>query len=201
MGIVIMLAACKEKNDTSAVPAPAETKDSTVKQDDSIKSYLPIADFIQEDMRKADSSGAGILRKRTINGKKDSGYIQMPEFHRIARGFLLGLLDTASFQHQFNEASLFDQTTQSMDFIYSANTDSTILRKAIVYIIPTPAKDKVDRIYMERQYMKGDTAVQEKLTWKMQRFFYILTFLKPANGQPTTKIERVIWEPQDYHEE
>jgi hypothetical protein len=88
-----------------------------------------------------------------------------------------------------------------MNFIYNAKTDSQALRKVIVYISPGMSGDKVDRIYMEKKYSQGDTTVDQKLSWRMKHYFYILTMLQPKTGKPVTKVDKVIWEPQDFTNE
>lgn len=152
-------------------------------------------------MSKVDSFAGGILRRTTINGKKDSGYIQPPVFRRLANQFLVPeLLDSASFHEHFKESSLMDETTQMMNFIYTLKQPDWPLRNVMVYVKPSLQNDQVNRIYMEREFTSGDTAIQQKLTWKMQEYFYIITLRQPKNGPAVTSMEKVIWDPQQFAE-
>jgi hypothetical protein len=136
----------------------------------------------------------------TINGKKDSNYIQLPEFHQLASHFLLPELDSASFREHFKEHSLMDETTAMLNFIYTPTRADGSLRNVMVYLTPSTGTDKVTRIYMERDFTSGDTAVQQKLTWKMQAYFYIISIRQPKNGPAVTSMEKVIWDPQFFAE-
>ena len=61
--------------------------------------------------------------------------------------------------------------------------------------------DKVNRIYMEKEFTRGDTAFHQKLTWKSDAYFYIVSIKQPNNGPAVTSMEKVIWDPQYFSEE
>jgi len=192
--IVIVLVSCKGKDNR-------ETQQAETKISDSTKNYLPVADFIREDMRRVDSFASGILKRTSINGKRDSAYIQLDAFNKIAAQFLPADLDSPGFQEKFSESSVVDQSTHLLNFIYSARDAGKTLHKVIIYIAPGPVTDKVDLVYMEKEFIQGDTLVQQKFTWKMKHFFYILTFRRPKTGNPSTMMDKIIWEPQEFHED
>jgi len=93
-----------------------------------------------------------------------------------------------------------DETTQMLNFIYTGKQPGWPLQNVMVYIKPSLATDQVNRVYMERAFTSGDTAVQQKLTWKMQEYFYIITMRQPKNGPAVTTMEKVIWDPQYFAE-
>lgn len=192
--LFLLVIACKQQ--------PKETAGTVQSTEDSlaISPFLPVADFIRNDISKVDSFSVGILRKVNSNGKKDSGYIQLPAFHQLANQFFVPELDSASFQEHFSEQSLMDETTQMVNFIYTQKQPGWPLRNVMVYLAPGVAGDKVNRIYMERDFTSGDTAIQQKLTWKMQEYFYIITMRQPKDGPTVTSMEKVIWDPQHFGE-
>jgi len=192
--LIFLAIACKQKPKQPAGIVET-TQDSLANSN-----FLPVADFIRNDISKVDSFSGGILRKVNRDGKKDSAYIQLPAFHQLANQFLFPELDSASFQAHFSEHSLMDETTQMLNFIYSGKQPDWPLRKVIVYLKPSLEVDKVNRIYMERDFTSGDTAIQQKLTWKMLEYFYIITMRQPKNGPAVTSIEKVIWDPQQFAE-
>lgn len=190
----MMAVACKQK--------PKQPAEGDLAAQDSLANnkYLPVADFIKMDITRVDSFSGGILRKVSIEGKKDSGYIQLPEFHKLASQFLIPELDSASFQKHFKEHSLMDETTQMVNFIYSPTGPAGTLQNVMVYLTPSLQNDKVNRIYMEREFNSGDTAISQKLTWKMQAYCYIVTIRQPKNGPAVTSMEKVVWDPQYFAE-
>ena len=192
--LFLLAVACKHQpNQPTGPDQPTEDSIAT-------GSFLPVADFIKNDIVKVDSFSGGILRKVTINGKKDSNYIQLPAFHQLASHFLLPELDSASFRAHFREHSLMDETTAMLNFIYTPTQADGSLRNVMVYLKPSAGIDKVTRIYMERDFTSGDTAVQQKLTWKMQEYFYIITMRQPKDGPSVTSMEKVIWDPLHFAE-
>lgn len=185
---------CKEK--TAKAPAETPATDSATSPDKEI-SYLPVVDLIREDIRRVDSFSAGILYKKETT-RKDSSYIKPDEFKKMAEQFLLPELDSSKFQQLFGHESFMDETTEMINFIYPAKDTSTALRKVVVYIRPSLSVDKVNRIYMEKEFREGQDFVQQKLTWVIEKYFYILTIRHPQQGSPVTTVEKVIWDPQSY---
>jgi hypothetical protein len=192
--LFLLAIACKQK--------PKQPTDTDPLTQDSLgtSSFLPIADFIKDDIVKVNSFAGGILRKVISNGKKDSAYIQLPAFQQLANQFLIPELDSASFHSHFTEHSLMDETTQLVNFIYTGNQPDWPLQKVMVYLKPSTEYDKVNRIYMERTFASGDTAIQQKFTWKTQEYFYIITIRQPKSGPTVTSMEKVIWDPQQFAE-
>jgi hypothetical protein len=193
--LFILAHACKQKPKEPAPGTSQSTEDSL-----ETNSFLPVADFIKNDIARVDSFAGGIVRKMTIDGKKDSTFIQLPAFHQLANQFLVPQLDSASFHEHFRESSLMDETTQMLNFIYTSKQPDWPLQKVMVYVQPSLQNDKVKRIYMERVFTSGDTAIQQKLTWKMQTYFYIITLRQPKNGPAVTSMEKAIWDPEYFAE-
>jgi hypothetical protein len=192
--LFLLAIACKQN------PKQQAGTDQAVQDSLANTNFLPVADLIRNDISKVDSFSGGILKKVTINGKKDSAYIQLPAFHQLANQFLVPELDSASFRAHFKEHSLMDETTEMLNFIYTQNQPDWPLQKVMVYIKPSLSDDKVNRVYMEREFTSGDTVVQQKLTWKMQAYFYIISMRQPKSGPAVTSMEKVIWDPQFFAE-
>jgi hypothetical protein len=188
--LLLLAVACKHK--------PRQPAGDVQPAQDSLNSgtYLPIADLVKNDIVQVDTYAGAILKKMNTEGRKDSAYIQPAEFHKLASQFLLTELDSASFRDHFTEHSLMDETTEMLNFIYTAKDREPSLRNVMVYLQPTLANDQVKRIYMERSFNSGDTSIEQKLTWKMMEYFYVITIRQPKNGPAVTSMEKVIWDPQ-----
>lgn len=181
---------CRSKKSTS------EPKVSSTDQ-----RYLPVADFIREDIRKTDSFAGGILRKVRRETSFDSAFITPPEFHREAEVFFSPELDSNSFQQNFKESSFMDETSQLLQFVYEPkNAGNNQLRKIIVYIKPSLSTDQVTRVYLEKEYASGDTTVQLKMTWTMKQYF-TNAIIRQVHDKTTTEIRKVIWDPTLFSEE
>lgn len=193
--LLLLAVACKQKPKQPAADTP-ESNDSVVNN-----GYLPVTDFIKNDITKVDSFAGGILKKVNRNGKKDSAYIQIPEFKKLASQFIIPELDSTLFNQHMTESSLMDNTTEMLNFIYMPKEADWSLRKVMVYLRPSLADDKVDRIYIEKEFTRGDTSFHQKLNWKIQEYFYTITIQQPNNGPAVTTMEKVIWDPQHFAEE
>lgn len=190
--LLLLAVACKHKSQQP--PGDVQTTQDSLNSG----SYLPITDLIKNDMEKVDTYAGGILKKVAAGGRKDSTYIQPAAFHKLASQFLPAELDSASFHNHFTEHSLMDETTEMLNFIYTAKDPESPLRNVMVFLQPSLATDQVKRIYMERSFSSGDTTIEQKLTWKMMEYFYVVTIRQPKNGPAVTSMEKVIWDPQDF---
>lgn len=177
------------------------TEPTTTTDPDTANTYMPITDLLHDDIRKVDSFAAGILRKANFNGKKDSAFVHLPDFHIAAQQFFLEELDSAYFRDSFEETALMDESTRMVNFIYTPENPSEPVRKVVVYVSPSLADDTIDRLYIEAGYTRGDTTIEKKLTWKMKKYFYVLTIKQPKEGKPVTTMEKLIWDPQHFGDE
>ena len=180
---------------------PASTDTTAGSDSAKPESYLPVKALLQGEVRNVESYAAGILRKATIKGRKDSAFIQLPQFQRTAEEFMLKELDSAFFRDHFVETSFMDQTTQMLNFIYTPKDSESALQKAVVYVQPSESTNTMDRLYFETVYNQGDTLVEKRLTWKMRKYFYILTVRQPKSGNAITTMEKLIWDPQHFGDE
>jgi len=195
--LIVLATSCKNKVREQAPEAKGQ---DSIAVKDSAVTFLPIQDLIRQDITRVDSFAGGILRKSSLGGKKDSAFVKPADFHQAAAAFLIPELESSSFQRAFRESSFLDESTNQLQFIYTPRDANTQLRNVVAYITPTPSGDKVSRFYIEREWKQGDTAVQQKLTWKTGQYFYILTIRHPQGGTPVTQFEKLIWDPEQYGE-
>lgn len=184
-----------------AVSGTSDTKADSATVADTPSAYLPVSDFLREDLRRIDSFATGILRRGVINGKKDSAFVKLPELHKAAEQFFPPTLDSAYFRQNFSETSFLDQTTEQLNFIYTALDSTSSLRQVVVYVKPNVSSNSIDRIYMEMVAREGEAIVEKKLTWKMQKYFYVLTIKQSQSGPPVTTMKKLIWDPQHFGDE
>lgn len=191
----LFVIACKHK---PGQPSPAAQAADSTQARDTPTTFLPIRGLIEQDIQRVDSYASGILRKATVNGRQDSAYIKPAAFHQAASAFLLPELEPEVFRHSFTETSFFDESVGQIQFIYTPKDAANSLRNVVVYITPSPSGDQVSRFYFEREYRSGDTAIQQKLTWKTRQYCYVITLRQPASGSPSTQVEKLIWDPEQF---
>lgn len=176
-------------------------KSTEVEKDVETKSYLPIKDFILEDIRRIDSFAGGMLLREVINNEKDSVFLAPNDYKKFIDKFLVPELDSARFNKEYDESSLMDETTQMLNFIYTAKDPNAALKRVILYVSPSLSIDQVNRVYMETEKTMGDTSISERLTWKMKQYFMMVENKQTPAGYQSKKIQKIIWDPTLFSEE
>ncbi|WP_276480421.1 hypothetical protein [Paraflavitalea pollutisoli] len=196
--ILLIIVACKDQPAHPANEPETIGVDSSKLAADTGGTFLPIQDLIREDIRHVDSFAGGILRKSTINGKMDSAFIKPKAFHQAAAAFLIPELEADTFRHSFTESSFMDESVDQIQFIYTPKNAAQSLRNVVAYITRTPNGDQISRFYYERSYRAGDTAIDQKFTWKTHQYCYIITVKQPATGPAITLVDKYIWDPEQF---
>ena len=169
------------------------------KQSDETSNYFPINDFILGEIRLIDSLPVGIMRKQTMGSKRDSSYIQLPEFHALSKEFINPELEKGKFEENYKESSFGDEATGFFTFTYEPKNDKVNVTRVDVLVKQGTSADKLHSIYMEKRYLNKDTSITEKLYWKSNISFSIWKE-KRAGTDTSAKIEKleVIWDPAAY---
>lgn len=168
------------------------------KQQEARKDYIPVTDFIRDEIKKTDSLPVGIL-KRVIKGNtSDSVFITPKEFHRLATEFLPGDLDKETFERSFNETSFLDQTTEMFTFTYQSKDASLAVKRVDVLMPIGQEVGQIKTVYIEKSYSRGDTAINQKLLWKAGSNFSIITSKGIPGKQEEIQQMKVIWDPLNY---
>jgi hypothetical protein len=175
-------------------PAPLEKQPAAKAEK---KNFFPVADYLKSEINDVDSLPVGILKYHTVQGKTDSAYIHLDEFHRLAGEFLPAELTDSVFSTLFSESSFMDQTTQAVTFTYEPLQGTRELRRVDVLASPGASTDKVKSIYMEKTINRGDTTVIEKMFWKAKRSFRIISIAQKNDQQPVTSELKVVWDDRD----
>lgn len=187
--VLFLIIGCKNGDPQ---PTPLKNVDTINK----VKSYFPVLDFIQSEIRYVDSLPVGIMRYRTQNGVTDSGYIKHEEFHALAQEFLPAELNRKTFENEFTENSFFDNTTQFSSFLYSTNNSNLSVHRVDVVVKPQDVVyNNVKSIYMEKLFERADTSIKQKLYWKAGQNFSITTEVRTTKLELPSSYVKVVWNP------
>lgn len=179
-------------NNAEMAPTSTQMIDST----QSAKEYFPVLDFIRSEIRFVDSLPVGIVKYTTQNGRTDSGYIKLDEFHQLAQEFLPPDLSEEAFESNFSETSFFDNTTQHSSFLYASTKKNSDVSRIDVLVKPeNVVYNKVKSVYMEKFSENADSAVTKKLYWKAGQNFQINTEIRTPKQEVATKQVKVVWNP------
>lgn len=162
--------------------------------DDNETSFFPVTDFLKGQLRELDSMSLTPLKTVTNKKKTDSVWLKRGNIREFATPFLTPVFDSAKMSSYYTSKSFLDQTINSFTLTYDANKnlpDNIFLQHVNVYI--DPQTNTVDRIYLEKEKMEGDTNVIIQLTWKTNEFCSIRTIKQAPGADPEIIEEKMIW--------
>jgi len=175
----------------------ASGADSLARKDSMSNVFFPVGDYIMTEILRVDSLPIAIVRYTTQNGRTDSAFISPAEFNNLAKQFLVTEFRDGSFQKKYRESSFMDKTTQSVTFTYSTPDMDLPLQRVDVLAAPGPSHNgtnQVKSIYLEKTFTSGDTLVLQKMFWKADRNFQIITRTN-VHGKPLAdKQVKVVWD-------
>jgi hypothetical protein len=192
---VMLLYACN-----GSVSGSGSSPDSTssVKVDSTKKNYIPIGDYLKNEIGIVDSTPCLIMLYHVKNGKTDSAIIKTKDFDDLAKVFLRKELDSPAFENSFTENSFMDRTTNQLNFTYNTKDSVGGLKRVDFLASPTPAEaERMNSVYMEIEDLKKDTNEINKLFWKAGSYFTILRISQPINGQALISQTKVVWGSRD----
>lgn len=192
--LLFFLIACREKNQS---PAP-EPKTATVQDTVAVsKQYFPVISFLKSEIAYVDSLPAGIMKYWSSGSQRDSGYIQLEEFHKLAGEFLSPEINDSIFDSQFTETSFLDKSTNTGTFFYSTKNENIPVKRVDIVTAKGEIYDEVKSIYIEKNYRQADSFFVKKMFWKPKRNFQIITTRSKGSGKPMNELIKVVWDNRE----
>jgi hypothetical protein len=189
--ISLFIGACGESGKNDKAEAKTDTAQTK-------KEYLPILDYIRNEIKTIDSLPVGILKRTGTGAELDSAFITQGEFKQLAAEFLAKELEKESFERSYTESSFMDQTTGLLTFVYQAANPALEVKRVHVLISPSLETDKISSIYMEKLRSATDTVIETKMYWKAGTSFNIITQKTLAGKAWPMNQVKVIWDPSNY---
>lgn len=185
LGSVILAGGCHQN------PKPAATTPS--EQD-----FFPVKAYILGQLHIIDSLQLPVTRFYSAEGKSDTSLLSTSQCRSMAAGFLEQDISEPALKSHYEENSFADQSVPSINFTYLTKAADLPLKRVDVVLKPDPVNaDQVKSIYMEKYYQKGDTAIQEKLFWKADHYYQVISAKQISNAQPKISQLKVVWDPTE----
>jgi len=157
-------------------------------------SFFPVAEFLEAEILRTDSSLLALKKRTTRNGHTDSAFISIPEFNTLAIQFVPRELADSSFEKNYTETAFQDKTTRSITFTYAPVDASAGLQRVDVLTVAGQKAQQVKSIYLEKTRNAGDSVILQKLYWKAQKSFTIATVIH-VKGKPAGEEQvQVVWD-------
>ena len=161
-------------------------------------SFFPIAEYVKGEIKIVDSLPVGIMKKTITKKRRDSTFIERPEFDSLASAFTTSALEKANLENQYKEHSFMDETTGYFTFTYEPKIQNAQYERIDVLVKPGDPADKVNSIYLKKSSVQNDTVINERLYWKANTSFSITKEKKYKEQDPVVEQLLVIWNPSAY---
>lgn len=157
--------------------------------------FFPVRSFLQSQVKHIDTS-LYPLRKIVKEGSaSDTVFIPREQFRREAAPFL-NIEDLAGkkWKDDYTESRMYDDVLQRAVFTYTPRqNDAPILRQDVTIQPGTAGSDdQVKTIFINRMDEAGDSTVQQKMLWEVDRRFQIITTIS-RKGQPDHSRTVELW--------
>ena len=162
--------------------------------------FFPVLSYLQSQARQVDTSVYSIVQITRRAGRHDTAYIRREDFKSAAKEFLT-LPDIAAKQlrKKYIETKLYDEDLKKVVITYApkeANDFEKITRQDVLIEPDAGAGDHVQTIYIETVLNKGDSTVQKRLTWNVDRSFQVITIVNKKEQPETVVTTDVTWSNQ-----
>ncbi len=178
-------------------PSPEKAADEKILNDSlQAQNFFPITEFIGGQVKMIDSLKPPLSKSITRGKKTHMETISDNEFRTLILNFVKPDINDTTLKKFYTETNVADQSIPSVTLIYATTNPSLTIQKINVFIKPDPVKnDKVSAIYIEKVFTIGDTAINQKLYWKTDKNFQVITNKKLKNTVFPVEQVKVIWDP------
>lgn len=182
--------ACTHHPSSQTSPAT----DSLAASDTATKTYFPIADELESEIRQIDSTPVAIRKTVISGGHKDSAFIKPSEFNALAMQFLPPELSDGRFEKNFTETSFMDNATHNATFTYASTNKDLSLQRVDLIATPEGGSHQVKSVYLERTRTSGDSSILDKMYWRSGKGFRVVSLINIKGGAPVQRQLIVSWQ-------
>jgi hypothetical protein len=177
---IILIAGCKQKKE--------EKKEKAISAISIIKGQL----------KQLDTSLFAFTKYETVNNKIDTTYLKREEAVKFAEPFLsLPEIVNSSYTDKYNEEKLIDAQQQTLNITATptAKNDNAEIQKQILIIDLTDASSaRVQSIFIDRYINSGDSTIEQKLFWEIDKSFSISSIIEKENQPDKTHFIKIAWQ-------
>lgn len=145
-----------------------------------------------------DSLQMPLTKTVTINKKSTLTSLSDAEFKSLAQHFREPDINDPTIKKFYKEESFADQSVPSVTLTYSTTSTSMEIQRMDIVVKPDPIQnDKVSSIYIEKLFHKNDTLITEKLYWKANKNFLVVTDKQVGGKSLPVEQVKVVWDPTE----
>ncbi|HEU4859426.1 MAG TPA: hypothetical protein VFT15_06310 [Chitinophagaceae bacterium] len=177
---VISLVACKQKKETKEDPP------------------ISALSIIKGQLNHLDTSLYQLTKIETKGNSTDTTSLKREEITKHAGPFLsLPEIANGKYHDQYDEERLIDAQQQTLNITSTpkpGNENAEIQKQILVIDLTDISNGKVQSIYIDRFLSSGDSTIQQKLFWQIDRYFSITDIIQKDNQPDKTHRTTVAWQ-------
>jgi hypothetical protein len=176
----ILLIACKAKKET--------------------KEEAPISalSIIKGQLNHLDTSLYQLTKIETNGNMTDTSNLKREEIRKLAGPFIsLPEIANDKYRDKYDEERLIDAQQQTLNITFTPKPEienAEIQKQILVIDLTDISNGKVQSIYIDRFLSSGDSTIQQKLFWEIDRYFSITDIIQKDNQPEKTHRTTVAWQ-------
>ena len=182
--IFILFINCKEKKGSK------EPKGS--KEDPPISALS----IIKGQVNDLETSLYEVRKFETIGNVVDSSYLKKEEIRNVASPFLsLREIADEKYYEKYTEDKVIDAQQNILNITSIAKSDTMEIQKQFIVIeISATENSKVQSIYIDRYISNGDSTLEQKLYWEIDKSFLIRNIIEKKDQPEKIHSVKVVWQ-------
>ena len=157
-------------------------------------SYFPVLSFLKSQVANVDTSLYQIIKVQKENGHADTIFIKREEFKKYAKDFVsIPDISSDDLKDEYTETKLYDEAINRFILSYTPKEGDAEIQRQDVTISPSGDSSKVETIYIDWLVDKGDSIIQKKMFWQMDKSFQIITSVSKSGQPERLKTLQVSW--------
>jgi len=167
------------------------------KKDEKQEPPISAISIIKGQLKKIDSSMYEFTRLERSGDKMDTTYLKRDEIRKLAAPFL-SLPDIADqkLYEKYDEERMIqaDQQTLSITSTLKENEKEEIQRQMLSVGLSEITKGQVNSIFIDTYVDSGDSSIEKKLVWEIDKYFTIYTTIQKQNQPEKNYFTKVEWQ-------
>jgi len=159
--------------------------------------FFPVASYLRGQASHIDTSLYTLIQVNKTAQTVDTVYIAREDFKKLVEPFTsLPEIASGKLQSKYTESRLYDEALDRFIITYTPkelDEDLEIQRQDVVITPNTGDGDNVESVYIERQLSRGDSTVQQKMSWEAATGFTIRTIIQKKNSPEKLQNTEVAW--------
>ncbi len=167
---------------------------SKQKEGEEVINFFPVLSLLKSQIANVDTSFYQIVKIQKENGHSDTAFLERTEFKTYAKDFIsIPDISSNDLKDEYTETKLYDDAIRRVVLSYIPKESDVEIQRQDVTISPSGDSSKVETIYIDWLKDEGDSIVQKKMLWQMDKSFQIITSISKPGQPERLKTVQVSW--------